>query len=233
MSDELALHPSTGMTADVFADKEAFNQLVRVADAFSKTALVPEAYRGKPADCMVAIDMANRMGLPPLMVMQNLYVVKGKPSWSGQACMSMIHANPRYKDAHPVFFGEKGTDGRGCRIEAIRVSDGETVGGSDVTIAMARAEGWLSNPKWKNMPEQMLAYRAAAFFARVYCPDALMGIQVEGEPEDSAAKDKRVIADVLDVTADSADSAQERADPGADKAMHAVPDPLAGEVELL
>lgn len=65
MSDELALHPSTGMTADVFADKEAFNQLVRVADAFSKTALVPEAYRGKPADCMVAIDMANRMGLPP------------------------------------------------------------------------------------------------------------------------------------------------------------------------
>lgn len=147
--------------------------------------------------------------------------------------MSMIHANPRYKDAHPVFFGEKGTDSRGCRIEAIRVSDGETVGGSDVTIAMARAEGWLSNPKWKNMPEQMLAYRAAAFFARVYCPDALMGIQVEGEPEDSAAKDKRVIADVLDVTADSADSVQECADPGADKAMRAVPDPLAGEVELL
>ena len=35
------------------------------------------------------------------------------------------------------------------------------------------------------MPELMLAYRAAAFFARVYCPEILMGVQVEGEVEDS------------------------------------------------
>ena len=35
------------------------------------------------------------------------------------------------------------------------------------------------------MPELMLAYRAAAFFARVYCPEILMGIVVEGEAEDS------------------------------------------------
>lgn len=31
------------------------------------------------------------------------------------------------------------------------------------------------------MPEQMLAYRAAAFFARVYCPEALMGVQLVDE----------------------------------------------------
>ena len=72
MGEELALRQSAGLSMDVFSDKEAFNQLVRVADAFSKTELVPESYRGKPADCMVAIDMANRMGMPPLMVMQNL-----------------------------------------------------------------------------------------------------------------------------------------------------------------
>ena len=94
MNEEMVIHQQAEISADVFSDKEAFNQLVRVASAFSKTSLVPEAYRGKPEDCMVAIDMANRMGMPPLMVMQNLYVVKGKPSWSGQACMSMIHANP-------------------------------------------------------------------------------------------------------------------------------------------
>lgn len=218
MGEELALRQSAGLSMDVFSDKEAFNQLVRVADAFSKTELVPESYRGKPADCMVAIDMANRMGMPPLMVMQNLYVVKGKPSWSGKACMSMIHANPRYREAHPVFFGEKGTDGRGCRIEAIRVSDGENVCGTDVTMTMAKAEGWLSNPKWKSMPEQMLAYRAAAFFARVYCPDALMGILVEGEAEDAAPREKRVIGDVLE---------------DKEPSKSAPPDPLKGEVELL
>lgn len=196
MSEELVLQQSAPVSADVFSDKDAFNQLVRVADAFSKTALVPDAYRGKPQDCMVAIDMANRMNMPPLMVMQNLYVVKGKPSWSGQACMSMIQANGRFKDVRPVFFGEKGTDGRGCRIEATRVSDGEKVCGTDITIAMAKAEGWMSNPKWKNMPEQMMAYRAASFFARIYCPDALMGVQVDGEAED-AAPARRTIDDPL------------------------------------
>jgi hypothetical protein len=223
MNEEMVIHQQAEISADVFSDKEAFNQLVRVASAFSKTSLVPEAYRGKPEDCMVAIDMANRMGMPPLMVMQNLYVVKGKPSWSGQACMSMIHANPRFSDAHPVFFGEKGADSRGCRIEAIRVSDGEMVYGTDVTISMAKAEGWMSNSKWKNMPEQMLAYRAAAFFARVYCPDALMGIQVEGEAEDISLREKRVIGDVL--------TDNEPTDPK--PSTKAASDPLAGEVELL
>lgn len=198
MSEEMTLRTPAGLSFEVFSDKESFDQLARVALAFSKTSLVPDAYKGKPEDCMVAIDMANRMGMPPLMVMQNLYVVKGKPSWSGQACMSMIQANPRFSDARPVFFGEKGTDGRGCRIEAMRASDKEKVCGTDVTIAMAKAEGWLSNPKWKNMPEQMLAYRAAAFFARVYCPDALMGVLVEGEAEDiMPAGGKRKIEDIL------------------------------------
>ena len=87
MSEELTVNHSGNILSDVFSDKEAFNQLVRVANAFSKTNLVPENYRGKPEDCMVAIDMANRMGVPALMVMQNLYVVKGKPSWSGHVCL--------------------------------------------------------------------------------------------------------------------------------------------------
>ena len=63
-------------------------------------------------------------------------------------------------------------------------------------MAMAKAEGWLANSKWRTMPEQMLAYRAAAFFARVHCPDLLMGVQVEGEPEDSRPR-RREAEDVL------------------------------------
>lgn len=64
------------------------------------------------------------------------------------------------------------------------MSDGETVQGVEVTVSMAKAEGWTSNPKWRNMPDLMLAYRASAFFARVYCPEALMGVQTYEEVED-------------------------------------------------
>ena len=161
---------------------ESFRESYKLASVFAKSSLVPQQYQGKTEDCAIAVDMAERMGVTPLMVMQNLYVVKGKPSWSGQACMSFIKA--KYGDAMPIYTGERGTDSRGCYVRA-KTSEGEIIEGTEVTIAMAKAEGWMNNSKWKNMPEQMLAYRAAAFFARVYCPEILMGVQVEGEVEDS------------------------------------------------
>lgn len=133
---------------------------------------------------MIAFDMASRIGVSPLMVMQNLYVVKGKPSWSGQACMAIIKASARFRDVKHVYCGEIGTDSRGCYISAVRGADGEAVEGVHVTVGMAKAEGWTSNPKWRNMTDLMLAYRASAFFARVYCPDLLMGCQTAEEADD-------------------------------------------------
>lgn len=162
-----------------------FIECYKMAAVYAKSSLVPSNYQGKQGDCAIAINMAQRMDIDPIMVMQSLYVVKGKPSWSGQACMSFIKA--KYDNVFPVYTGKKGTDSRGCYIKAISKS-GEILEGTEVTIEMAKAEGWLSNPKWKNMPEQMLAYRAAAFFARIYCPEVLMGVSVEGEVEDSENK---------------------------------------------
>lgn len=169
---------------NVWSDKAAFNQALRVADMLSKSSLVPQNYQGKPQDCFIAVDMAARMNTSPIFIMQNLYVVKGKPSWAGQACKAMIDACGKFRDVKHVYTGKKGTNDRGCYITATRVSDGATVDGTEVTMAMASAEGWLSNPKWKNMPEQMLGYRAATFFARMHCPEALMGLQTREEVED-------------------------------------------------
>lgn len=70
-------------------------------------------------------------------------------------------------------------------------NEGNAAEGTVVTLKMAKDEGWTSNKKWSAMPEQMLAYRAAAFFARVYCPETLMGIQVQGEVEDSEPQPNR------------------------------------------
>ncbi len=104
----------------------------------------------------------------------------------------MIRGAKEFKNVRPVYTGEKNTDSWGCYIRAEDKVTGEIVKGTEVTIAMAKAEGWYSKKdkygnetsKWQTMPEQMLAYRAAAFFARVYIPNALMGVSVEGEIED-------------------------------------------------
>lgn len=184
---QLAPHTDTGIISD-------FRQYFKMASELCKADIIPQAYKGKVADTAIAIDMANRMGVSPMMVMQSMYVVKGKPSWSGQACLSFIRA--KFTDVKVIYVGAKGTDDRGCYVKATD-KDGDVLEGTTVTMAMAKAEGWTSNSKWRNMPEQMLAYRAASFFARVHCPETLMGVQVEGEVEDSSKPAMREVEDVL------------------------------------
>jgi len=167
----------SGTALNVWNDTKAFDQMARVANMLSKSTIVPQTYQGKPEDCFVAVEMAARMNTSPLFIMQNLYIVKGKPSWAGQACMAMINACGKFRNVKHVYTGTRGTDNRGCYVTAVRISDGEEVCGTEVTMKLVRDEGWISNSKWKNMPEQMLGYRAASFFARMYCPEALMGLQ--------------------------------------------------------
>ena len=171
----------------VWTDKKQFDQLLRAANMLSQTSIIPATYQGKPQDCFVALEMATRMGVSPLVVMQNMYVVKGKPAWAGQACTMFINSCGKFTQVKHVYTGEKGTDSRGCYVTATRISDGIQVNGVEVTMAMAKAEGWTANTKWRTMPELMLAYRASAFFARVHCPEALMGVQLADEIYDADA----------------------------------------------
>lgn len=183
---ELVVSPQPELApVTVWTDKKQFDQLLRAANMLSQTSIIPAAYQGKPQDCFVALEMATRMGVSPLVVMQNMYVVKGKPAWAGQACTMFISSCGKFAGVKHVYTGEKGTDSRGCYVTATRISDGVQVNGVEVTIAMAKAEGWTSNTKWRNMPELMLAYRASAFFARVHCPEALMGVQLVDEIYDT------------------------------------------------
>ena len=183
---ELVVSPQPELApVTVWTDKRQFDQLLRAANMLSQTSIIPATYQGKPQDCFVALEMATRMGVSPLVVMQNMYVVKGKPAWAGQACTMFINSCGKFSGVKHVYTGEKGTDSRGCYVTATRISDGVQVNGVEVTIAMAKAEGWTSNTKWRNMPELMLAYRASAFFARVHCPEALMGVQLVDEIYDT------------------------------------------------
>lgn len=192
-----------------FSDSESFQKIFDIGKMFATSQLVPQNYQGKPMDCTIAVDMANRMGVSPMMVMQNLYVVKGKPTWSGQACMSMIRAEKEFKNARPVYTGERDTDSWGCYVIAEYRETGEKIKGPEVTIGMAKLNGWYSKKdkygnetsKWQTLPELMLAYRASAYFARTYIPNALMGMYVEGEPEDITKPEEVSTQNPFDVEA--------------------------------
>lgn len=167
-----------------FESKQALNDYFTMAKVLSQSTMVPQSYQGNPSNCLIALEQAARMNCSPLMVMQQLYVVKGKPSWSGQACSMIVNGCGLFDNVKLNYVGERGKDSWGAYVSAIRKDDRQEVIGTTVDIAMAKSEGWISNSKWKSMPEQMLGYRAYAFFARLHCPNALSGFHTEGEIED-------------------------------------------------
>ena len=165
---------------------KAMNHLVKIAKTLSNSSILPAQYRGNVANCFVACEMAARMDVSPLFVMQNLHVIEGRPSWSSSACIALINGCGLFRDVRFNMVGEMGTPSRGCYISATRADTGEHVQGTTVTIQLAIDEGWMERKgsKWKTMPEQMLKYRAAAFFARIECPNVLMGFMLDDESRD-------------------------------------------------
>ena len=187
---DVAIAENTSVLANPYTDKQAFNDLFVMAKQLSGSDLVPPNYQNKPTNCMIALEVANRMGLSPIFVMQQMSIIKNKCSWSGQACSSLVNNYPKFKNVRLVYVGKEGTPEWGAYVTATRKDTGEEVKGTTVTMKMADGEGWTSNTKWKNMPEQMLGYRAYAFFARLHCADALNGFMVEGEYEDAFGERK-------------------------------------------
>lgn len=166
---------------------DALNKAYNNAKIIAKSDLIPETYKGKPENVMIAMDMASRTGFSLMQIMQNLYIVRGKPSWSGSFCMNSIRACGKYDQVKYVTLGDNPTDRNyGVYVSAVDKSTGETVHGVTVTWDTVKAEGWDSKPgsKWKTMPELMFKYRAAAFFARTECPEVLQGVRDEYETRD-------------------------------------------------
>ena len=175
-------------TNDLAIEREhiGLNQLMQMATTLSKSTIVPMNYQNRPENCLIALDMATRMGVSPMMVMQNLYVVQGKPSWSGTAIASMIRNCGSFTDVEVNYVGQENSDSWGCYISAKNKKNGKEINGGTVTIAIAKAEGWYAKTgsKWKTMPAQMLAYRAYSWFGRVHAPELMMGLQSTDEVED-------------------------------------------------
>jgi hypothetical protein len=169
-------------------DTGKFEHLWRVAKLFSSSELVPQHFRGKTENCFIATQMAMRLGVDPFMFLQNTHVVHGKPGMEAKLVIALINSSGLFKD--PLEFDLSGTgDDRGCVCWAESKTTGKRIEGARVDLKLAKAEGWYGqNPKWKNMTDMMLMYRAAAFFGRLRCPERLMGMQTADEIEDIEPK---------------------------------------------
>jgi len=161
-------------------------KLDALAEKLANSTMVPMQYQRRPENCFIALDLASRMGVSPMMVMQNLYIIQGKPAWSGSAMGALLRGSGYFRRVEIVYVGTEGEDDWGAYVQAERVSTGKMVKGATVTIKTAKKEGWYQKgqSKWQSMPEIMLGYRAYAWFGRVHAPELLMGLHATDELDD-------------------------------------------------
>lgn len=176
-----------------FYSAAAIHQLQILTKVFAKSSLVPQAYRNNESDCAIVINMASRMGADPLMMLQNVYVVYGTPALSSKMMIALFNSCGKYGSIHYKETGKKGTDTQGVVAYAKELATGDVLTGPEVTIGIAKKEGWYSKngSKWQTMPDQMLRYRAASWFIRTTAPELTLGLQDEYEAEDIANSDVR------------------------------------------
>ena len=181
--------------------EKRFELAMRTAKAYNASTMVPTNYRGAEnlGNCVIACDMAARMGVSPMAVMQNMAVVQGRPSWSGQALISFVNATGKFSPLRFEEIGEPMKPGWKVRAWAYELnpdgSHGDKLASDWITTEMVVQEGWSkkNGSKWLTMPRQMARYRAGAFFQRVYAPELAMGCLTQEEAEDIAPQRPAVV----------------------------------------
>lgn len=186
MSEKNELVKQEVKIGSAFSNITTFENAQRMASALCKSSLVPKAYQSNIPNTMVAMEMAVRIGISPLMVMQNLDIIQGKPSWRSSFIISALNSCGRFKPLRFQFEGNPDSEDYGCRAYSFDIETKEKITGPKVDWKMVKAEGWLSKSgsKWKTMPELMFQYRAASFFGRLYAPDILTGMHSVEEMTD-------------------------------------------------
>jgi hypothetical protein len=177
---------TTQSTGSVFSGIQAFEDAQRIAKALASSTLIPTQFQGQQgfANCLVALEIANRMNISPFLAMQHLHVIHGRPSWSSSFIIAMVNGSGRFTPLRFEMSGEG--DAMACFAVAIDVKSEQELKGPTITMAMAKKEGWSTKTgsKWQTMPELMIRYRAAAFWGRLYASDLLLGIQSQEEVVD-------------------------------------------------
>lgn len=202
MSTELLKVDQPGQAESLnFFNKAQFETMQRIALVFVNSELVPDMYRISEknpkdkamANVLIALEMASRIGASPLMVMQNLYIVYGRPGWSSKFLIATVNTCGKYEALQfrltslgKTKAGAIEMDNLECIAYTTKKGSDEILESSPVSIEMAIAEGWYgkNGSKWKTMPKKMLRYRAASFWTNEYAPELSMGMKTADEIED-------------------------------------------------
>lgn len=203
---------NTGLTAQprqqFDLSPQTFEQALTFCDYLADSDLVPKDFKGKPGNCLIAIQWGAELGLKPLQALQNLAIINGRPALWGDAVIALVRSSPLCE-----YIAESDDGGTAvCRVK--RRGESEEVRTFSMEDAKAAGLAGKAGP-WTQYPKRMRQMRARAFALRDVFPDVLRGMPIAEE--------------IMDIPADSVGSGPTRAAPAmtAEKAL-----PLYSEADF-
>jgi len=188
-------------------EPKSLSEAMEFSKTLAQSGLVPDAYRGKPANILVAIQWGYEVGLPPMQALSNINVINGKATLWGDALVAVCKKHPDYYGMKEWLEGDTAY----CSVKRkVKDTVEETV--REFSIADATKAGLMNKAgAWKSYPKRMLAQRARGFALRDAFPDAIKGIITTEEavdyPDEAKTSDLKVVnAPVISNDVDLANS---------------------------
>lgn len=188
MKNDLAVSEHVGgqiQTLDAIGDPSAFlfdvarmQALMAFAEMMSKAIVtVPKHLHGKPADCLAITLQAMRWRMDPFIVASKTHVVNGNLGYEAQLVIAVLKNSGAVRGRpHYEFKGEGA--GLECRAGFIPAGEAEVVWSEWLAISKITVK---NSPLWKTNEKQQMGYVQARNWARLYAPDALLGVYTDDE----------------------------------------------------
>lgn len=182
-----------------------FGHKYQMAQILCKSAMLPPHLK-TPENVVVTLQYGHELGLSPMVAINNIYMVNGKPTLSADIMHAICRRSSEYGGVKWIEISDKVAK---CVVTRKTASySEETIG--FYTIDMAKDAGLLTKDNWKKYPARMLKHRALSYALRDAFPDLISGFYTREELEKNPIQvERNITAEATASTVDEKPLAQQ------------------------
>ena len=173
---------------------QCFKEKLEMAAELAKSGLMPSSVK-TAQQIVVSLQWGHELGLSPMVAINNIVVVNGRPTLSTDIMFALARNNTEYAGCQ----WKSQTSEKAEVIVKRKIKNGieeQSVGYFD--LDMARKAGLANKENWIKYPQRMLKHRALSYALRDAFPDVLSGIYTP-EEMDSVNNAPIDITDIAEV----------------------------------
>lgn len=192
--------PAVMNNASLLLSVDVMDRVMKIADVMAQgVATVPKHLQGKPSDCLAIVMQAARWGMDPFVVGQKTHLVNGQLGYEAQLVNAVVTSSNAVHGRFKYEYGgnwekivgvqdkdKRDESGLFIRVGAVLRGETEITWGEPLYLADITTR---NSPLWKTAPKQQIAYLAVKYWARMYCPEVIMGVYSPDELEPRTERD--------------------------------------------